>query len=167
MTRFTPAEIWKQPVVLLGIHAGRPNTKISAFGCQSEDRFIFILMKTNHPVHIIVSGVVTCDRDVLLSFIYPHGLALSKKAYIKCQEEVVLSLIEGWMCQLEDRSDVWQHATQTEKPSLSCLKISVTTSPLKSVHLTPQLVIFLIIMYGAPLSESLVKLRTTPKMNRR
>ena len=36
--------------------------------CQSEDRFILILMKTKHPVHIIVVVMVTCDGEVMPLF---------------------------------------------------------------------------------------------------
>ena len=33
-----------------------------------------ILMKSKHPVHIMVFGVVTSYGDLILSLIFPHGL---------------------------------------------------------------------------------------------
>ena len=42
MTLFTPKEIWKLHAVEHGIQAG-----------SSDGRLIYILMKTEHPVHII------------------------------------------------------------------------------------------------------------------
>ena len=74
--------------MLFGIHAGSSNMKISVFLCQSEDRFI--LMKTKYPVHIMVFGVVSRNRDIMSLFIFPHGLRLN----IKCLEEVMLPYIE-------------------------------------------------------------------------
>ena len=52
------------------------------FGCQSENRFVFILMKIKHPVHRMVFGVVTSDGDIMPSFIFPYGLRLKMKIYI-------------------------------------------------------------------------------------
>ena len=72
MTQSTP-EIRKRHAVLFGIHGRSADTKFSVFGYQSEDRFIFLLMKTKHPVHIIMFGVVTSDSDVILSFIFYMG----------------------------------------------------------------------------------------------
>ena len=40
-------------------------------------------MKTKHPVAIMVFEVVTSDGDVLPPFIFPLGLPLNMKAYIK------------------------------------------------------------------------------------
>ena len=42
------------------------------FGCQSEDKFIFILMKTKHPVHIRAFEVVTSKIDVMHPFTKLH-----------------------------------------------------------------------------------------------
>ena len=39
------------------------NKYFSVLGCQSEDRFIFMFMKTKHLVQIIVFGVATSDAD--------------------------------------------------------------------------------------------------------
>ena len=54
MSQFTRPEIWKRHAVLVGIYED-----FGEFGCQFEDRFLFILMKTKHPVHIMVFGVDT------------------------------------------------------------------------------------------------------------
>ena len=51
-------------------------------------------IKTKHPVHIMVFGVVTKDGDVMHPLIFPQGLKLNTEAYIKCLEEVVLLWIE-------------------------------------------------------------------------
>ena len=55
---------------------------------------LLILMKTKHWVHIIVFGVITSDNDVIPPFIFPNGLRLNIKAYIKCLEEVMVSCIK-------------------------------------------------------------------------
>ena len=53
-----------------------------------------IVMKTKHPVHIMVFGVVSCDGDVMPPFIFLHGLNLNIEAYIKCLQKIVLLWIE-------------------------------------------------------------------------
>ena len=35
-----------------------------------------MLIKTKHPIHSMVFGVVTGNGDVMLSFIFPHDLRL-------------------------------------------------------------------------------------------
>ena len=57
------------------------------------------------------------------------------------------------------------YATQATEPNIDSEKISGVTSPLISGRLTPQIVILLIIMCGARLSEKPTKIRITPKMN--
>ena len=42
--------------------------------CQSEDRFILILLKTKHPIHIKEFREVTKDSDVMHPFIFLRGL---------------------------------------------------------------------------------------------
>ena len=64
------------------------------FGCQSEKRLIFISMKTKHPIHIVVCGVVTSNSGVMPLFIFPHGFRFNMEVYIKCLEEVVLPWIK-------------------------------------------------------------------------
>ena len=70
------------------------------FGCQSKGRFIFMFMKTKHPVHIMVLEMVTSNGDVMPPFVSQHGFWLNTEAYIKCLMEVVLPLSRGWL--LED-----------------------------------------------------------------
>ena len=72
------------------------NEDFRMFGCQSEDRFIFLIMKTKHSVHIMVFGVVKSKSDVMPPFISPHNLMLSREVYIKCLVEVELPWIE-WL----------------------------------------------------------------------
>ena len=40
-------------------------------------------MKTKHLVHIMVSGEVTCDGDVMPPFIFQQHHKLNREAYIK------------------------------------------------------------------------------------
>ena len=80
----------------------------TASGCRSEDRFIFILMKTKHPADIMLFGVVTSDVDVMPLFIYPRGLRLNTETNIMCLEEVVLT----WICWVgAGRSYVWKQVS--------------------------------------------------------
>ena len=72
------------------------------FRCQSENRFIFLLMKSRHPIHM----VVTNHGDIMLSFIIPHGLRLNMEVYIKWLEEIVLPWIKRVTA---ERSYIWQH----------------------------------------------------------
>ena len=53
-----------------------------------------ILMKSKHPVHIMVFGVVTGNSDIMPPFIFLHGLRLNMETYIKCLEEAVLPWIK-------------------------------------------------------------------------
>ena len=49
-----------------------------------------IMMKTKHPVHIMMFGVNSSDSDFTPQSIFPHGLRLNIEAYIKCIKEVVV-----------------------------------------------------------------------------
>ena len=73
MTKFIPPEIWKWHTVLVGII---PEVQIQKFECLA-DSFIFILMKTKHPVHIMVFEMVSGDSDVMLPFIFQNCLRLN------------------------------------------------------------------------------------------
>ena len=71
----------------------------------------------------------------MLSFIFLHGFRLNTEGNIKCLEEAVL---------LEESTsnNITPHyATQVKEPSIGCEKISATSSPLTSGHLTPQFTI--------------------------
>ena len=78
MKELSPPEIWKRHAVLIAI----PNEDSRMFGCQYEDRLIFILMRSKHPVHIRKFVVVNRDSDVMPPFILTHGLRLNMVAYI-------------------------------------------------------------------------------------
>ena len=95
--------------------------------------FIFILMKIKHLGHMMF-GVITIDDDIIPPFIFQHGLILSTKAYINWLEELVLLWIE-WLN--AERVYVWYYASQAEKLSLGCEKISTTILYLTSGHTTP------------------------------
>ena len=53
-----------------------------------------ILMKTKHPVHTMVLGVITSEGDVTVPFIFPHSPRLNMEAYNKCLMESVLPSIK-------------------------------------------------------------------------
>ena len=74
------------------------------FEYKSEERFISILMKTKHLVHVMVFGVVSSDGNIMNPFIFPHGLILNANTDIKCLEEVVLYWIER---EVDGRSYIW------------------------------------------------------------
>ena len=63
-----------------------------------------IMMKSKHPIHIMMFKVVTSNGDVMPSFIFPHALRLNTEAYIKCLKEVVF-----WIKRMDaGRPYVWQ-----------------------------------------------------------
>ena len=101
-------------------------------------------------MNIIVFGVVTSDGNIIPPFIFLHGPRLNPKASIKCLEEVVLP----WIIRVTTgKSYVRHHAPQLEELSLSCHRISATTSPMTSSDITPLIAIPLIIICGAQLSK--------------
>ena len=59
-------------------------SKFSEFRWQSEDWFMFMLIKSKTAVHIILFEVVRSDGDVMLSFILQDGSTFNKEALIKC-----------------------------------------------------------------------------------
>ena len=69
MTKFTPPEIWKRHSVQLDIQHRSANRKISA--CLGANLRTGLLMKTKHPVHIMLFDVATRDGDVMPPFIGP------------------------------------------------------------------------------------------------
>ena len=98
----------------------------SMFWCQSEDSLIFILMKSKHPVHIMVFGVVTSDGDIMPPSshlaLYPNI-----EVYFKCLEEVMLPWIQKSGCWKSNGT--LYHATPAGEHSLGCEKTFVATSP--------------------------------------
>ena len=70
---------------------------------SSQD--VQIVLKIKHPVHIVVFGVVTSDGDVILPFIFLHGLRFNTLTYIMYLEAVVLPWNERMAA---GRSYVWQ-----------------------------------------------------------
>ena len=62
------------------------------FGCQAENRFIF--MKTKHPVQIMMFGVVISNSNIIPPLIFQHSHRLNMEALIKCLEEVELLWIK-------------------------------------------------------------------------
>ena len=56
------------------------------FGCQSEDRFIFILMKIKHPFCILLFEMVPNNVNVMPPFIFLRHLRLNMEK--TCQLEL-------------------------------------------------------------------------------
>ena len=69
-------------------------TRMFQLKCQSKDRFIFILMKTRHLIHILEFREVTGDSNAMLPFIFPDGLSPNTESEIKCLEQGGTPLIE-------------------------------------------------------------------------
>ena len=124
------------------------------------------MMKTKYPIHIMVFGEVTSNDNIMLPFIFPHGLIL------KC---IGLHQVPGGSSAVQDcEGGCWKtqrqatelcYTLQVGEPGHSCEKISATTLLLTSGSLTCQIAISLIILHGVQLSERLTKLCATPKMN--
>ena len=122
MMLFTPSVICKWHAVLLDIHAGISNMKISqCSGVNLRTDLYSYWWKTKHPVHIMVFGVVTSNSDVISSFILWHGLTLNMAAYIKCQNEVM----QPWTERVTvERPCIWQQDSapyHTSRRSQCCL----------------------------------------------
>ena len=115
------------------------------FGCQSEDRFIFILMKAKHRIYIMLFKVVTSNDNLMPLFIFSHSFKLNTEVYIKCFKEIVLPWIERVAAGRPNLCNkILRHVTQAVFGSQ---KISATSS-LTSSHHTLQIAIPLIIMCG-------------------
>ena len=117
--------------------------------------------KTPSPYHGIWGGF-TSDDEVMPTLIFPHGLRHNTEAYIKWLKEALL--FESWGCLLED---LWQQdsaqchtsrITQYWQSEKFCDHITPTSG-----HLIPLIVILLIIMCQAWLSERLTKLNANTK----
>ena len=50
-------------------------------------------MKSKHPGHHMVFGVVTSNGDVIPLFTFQHGLRLNTETFIKCLVELILTWI--------------------------------------------------------------------------
>ena len=139
-------------------------TTIGLFCLSPQD--VVMVMKTKYSVHIMVFGVVTSDSDVMLTFIFPHGLRHNTKAYIKCLEEVQLPWIDSVAT---GRSYIWQQdstscyigrRTQCRLWENLCNHITFSIG-----HQTLQIAIPLIIVCRVQLGSRPTKLCATPKMN--
>ena len=110
------------------------SVQLNDHGCLSEDRFI--LMKTKHSVHTMVSAMIS---GIMTPFIIPHHITLHTEAFIKNLEEVVLLRIR-WV--ITGRPYIWQQdlaPCHTSRSQCWLLENSVTTSFLTSGHLTPRI----------------------------
>ena len=139
--------------MLLCIRRSGTNAKdFRVFGCQTAERYSW---KPKHPVYIIVFGVVTSDGNAIPSFIFP--------TYAQTQHRCLHQVLGGGSAVLDWEGGCTMPHKQNN--SLACEKISATTSPLTSSHLTPWIAVLLIIMYGLWLSKRPIKLCEIPKMN--
>ena len=125
-----------------------------------------ILMKTKRPVHIQAFREITSDDDVMLLFIFPHGLKLNTEAYIKCLEKIALTYIEcvaggriyfrqqdSAPCHTNRRTRCWLWEKSYDR---------ITSNDWPSNF---QIAIPLFIMCRTQLREKPSKLRETTKMN--
>ena len=102
---------------------------------------VLIVVKTKHPILVIEFEIVTSAGSVLFPFIFPHGLILNTKDYVKCMDELGLTRIE------KVTSKRFLHALQIAEPNASCQKNSASTSLLTSVRLSLRIAFLLIILY--------------------
>ena len=114
-------------------------------------------MKIKYPIYVMVFGVVTIYANIMPPLILSYGPRRNSEVYIKCLKKVDKPRIERMAAR---RSNNWQKefAPCNTNRNVRCLKISVTTSPLKSGCLIPQIAILL-------LSEGSRRLREKPKVN--
>ena len=123
MMPFSSPENWKLMTVLLRINDGSSISYIlKVFERQSEDRIK--LMKTRYPVHIMMFGLVTSDGNLVSAFIFAYGSRLNTEVFIKCLEEVVLSLSDRVAV-----TGLWTMPSKYENPLLD-ENISAATSPI-------------------------------------
>ena len=134
--------------ILFGIHYGSSNTKIS--------EFLWFNLRTDSCSYWRKSSILFTLRCFgwSLSIV---SLCLHLSYYI-ASHSIQRPISSAWpnscwpwlrRCLLEDTTSSIRnlhHATQAGRQSVGCEKISVTTSPLTSGRLTPQIVIPLIII---------------------
>ena len=152
--------------VLFDIHDRGSTTKISRFWGRSADRFIFILMKTKHPVLIVLFGVLISDGNFVPPFIFTHSLKLNTETSIKCPEEVMYPGSRRWLLESpKSGNKTLYHAAQAGESSFGFQKISQTTLPQTYGRLNPQITIPLILVCRAQLIEKPTRLCAATKMN--
>ena len=136
MVQFSPAEIWN--ITQYRCHSQRKlqYEDLRVCRCQSEDRFMFLLMKTKYPVHIMMFGMVIHDGGFMAPFIFLQSLTLNTEAYIKFLAEVVGAT---------SSYKTLRHATQARESNVGRQNISATTTPLS--YLSLQISIPLIIKH--------------------
>ena len=127
---------------------------------------VLILVKTQCTSYIILFGVVTSNSDVMPLFMFPRDLTQHGGLHQVPGGGSNALDWEDWP--LEDSTSInkdMHHTIQAGEVSLDCQKIFATTSPLTCGLLIPQIVIPLIFIYGAQLSERPTKFCVPPKMN--
>ena len=101
-----------------------------------------ILMKSKHPIHIVMFVVISYDGDVIPLFVLSHGPRLNTAAYTKCLKEVVLISIEKVAA---GRPYTYATAHKQKKLVLAvknfCVHITLTSD-----RRTPKIAVPLIIM---------------------
>ena len=66
------------------------NEDFKVFWCQSKDRFIYIYIKTKHPVHVVVFWEFMSNGDFMFPFSFSHCLRLN----IKCLDKFMVIRIK-------------------------------------------------------------------------
>ena len=118
------------------------HTNIWEFGGINLRTFIFILMKIKRSIHIMMLGVVSNYGDIMLPFVFPHGLRFTIAADIKFLKEVVLLWIESAVAERLRLTT----GLCARVPRLESQKLSATVSLLTSGPLTSQITILWIIV---------------------
>ena len=128
MMKFSLSGIWKQHYLLLGIHARNSNMKIlKVFRCQ-YDRFIFILLKTKHPVDMMVwDAHWWCWHYASVHLLTQLQVQHAGLCQVLGEDRTVLNLKGGFWKTLRPAKEL-HHAKQAGETSLSCKKISITAS---------------------------------------
>ena len=65
-------EVQKQQIVQLGSHTKVLYEYLRVFGCQSEEKFTFLLIKIKQPVNMMVFEMFTSDGDFMPLYNLPH-----------------------------------------------------------------------------------------------
>ena len=67
---------------MLGFHAESSHTMISLCLSVNLKTDSYLKKKKQHPINIMVFGVVTNNSDVMSPFIFQHGLRLNTEPYV-------------------------------------------------------------------------------------
>ena len=148
-------------------HSARSDTHITTIGLLCPYKMYRYWWKPNTQSTLWCSG-----WSLAIVTLYLHSSS-------HMASDSWMSASSAWRRQCDLRSRGWlpedhksgnrthRLTAQIVESSVVCEKVSATPSPLTSNHQTPKIAIFLIIMWGAGMSQRLSKLCATSKRNRR